>query len=518
MPPNRKPEDSLLKKPHTLGLSQSFPASSLSTALKQVKIEMEDTDLDLNSSCFGAIRMDKGPLEDDELKPLGWLHTTNVLKDINLDDDEDDDESYSKENDVGSNAINGYYGYQDDTMDPHRHINSKPPFSFSCLIFMSIEDCPLKRLPVKEIYRWIQDHFPYFRTAPTGWKNSVRHNLSLNKCFRKVDKIKGQSLGKGSLWCVDPDYRPNLLQALKKTPYHPYHHVLPYSPYGFSGGPLSNISSNSNRLSTVLSAYNGVPIPAHIALVERLLNGQPALIPTHHNGPDLESEVDAAATMMMFRTPPDRRLAEHDRLKRESYPGVVPATNMNGYQVISGVVAPMQIRPEQPHCRPTLSDLAETALNEMGGQRMAVTPENRELLKAKCTPSPEGSDDHTYSLSSSIKIIADHGYSSDPGDVEMSDFSDESFEEEESDMERDAESRRLGDSGIHTHLDGDKKVDEKEAALPLKKRPPRVTEEAAIGLLTLSGFGPEDMAAKQAASPGPVSMAIEEEDEEQAAR
>nr|XP_054759705.1 forkhead box protein N3-like [Lytechinus pictus] len=192
MPPNRKPEDTLLKKPLTLGLSQSFPSSALSTALKQVKIEMEDTDLpDLSSSCFGAIRMDKGPLDDDELKPLGWLHTTNVLKDINLDDDDDDDESYSKENDVGSNTYNGY-GYQDDPMDPHRHINSKPPFSFSCLIFMSIEDCPLKRLPVKEIYRYIQDHFPYFRTAPTGWKNSVRHNLSLNKCFRKVDKIKGQ--------------------------------------------------------------------------------------------------------------------------------------------------------------------------------------------------------------------------------------------------------------------------------------------------------------------------------------
>lgn len=53
---------------------------------------------------------------------------------------------------------------------------------------MAIEDSANKALPVKDIYAWILDHFPYFRNAPTGWKNSVRHNLSLNKCFRKVEK------------------------------------------------------------------------------------------------------------------------------------------------------------------------------------------------------------------------------------------------------------------------------------------------------------------------------------------
>lgn len=68
------------------------------------------------------------------------------------------------------------------------HVNSKPPYSFSCLIFMAIEDSPARALPVKQIYNWIQSHFPFYRNAPTGWKNSVRHNLSLNKCFCKVEK------------------------------------------------------------------------------------------------------------------------------------------------------------------------------------------------------------------------------------------------------------------------------------------------------------------------------------------
>lgn len=72
--------------------------------------------------------------------------------------------------------------------NPFVHTTNKPPYSFSCLIFMAIEDSDQKALPVKEIYAWIMEHFPYFQNAPTGWKNSVRHNLSLNKCFQKVEK------------------------------------------------------------------------------------------------------------------------------------------------------------------------------------------------------------------------------------------------------------------------------------------------------------------------------------------
>jgi forkhead box protein N len=74
--------------------------------------------------------------------------------------------------------------------NPLVHTQNKPPYSFSCLIFMAIEDSPKKALPVKDIYSWILEHFPYFRNAPTGWKNSVRHNLSLNKCFIKVEKVQ----------------------------------------------------------------------------------------------------------------------------------------------------------------------------------------------------------------------------------------------------------------------------------------------------------------------------------------
>lgn len=74
----------------------------------------------------------------------------------------------------------------------HPPASSKPPYSFSSLIFMAIEDSPHKRLPVKEIYNWIVNNFPYYRTATGGWRNSVRHNLSLSKSFRRIQRDKTQ--------------------------------------------------------------------------------------------------------------------------------------------------------------------------------------------------------------------------------------------------------------------------------------------------------------------------------------
>lgn len=37
-----------------------------------------------------------------------------------------------------------------------------------------------------QIIRQVQAAFPFFRDDYEGWKDSIRHNLSSNRCFRKV--------------------------------------------------------------------------------------------------------------------------------------------------------------------------------------------------------------------------------------------------------------------------------------------------------------------------------------------
>ncbi|CAH0625627.1 unnamed protein product [Chrysodeixis includens] len=165
---------------------------------------------------------------DDELTSLSWLQDRNLLRGINLTKNGVDMED--------TKMIDNQIIVKRETKTPPPvarvpspprtpckappsppvNTHTKPPYSFSCLIFMAIEAAPARALPVKEIYAWIVRHFPYFRHAPQGWKNSVRHNLSLNKCFHKVAAAPG--LGKGSLWTVDPQHRASLLQAFGRQP------------------------------------------------------------------------------------------------------------------------------------------------------------------------------------------------------------------------------------------------------------------------------------------------------------
>ncbi|KAJ2793590.1 hypothetical protein H4R20_006497, partial [Coemansia guatemalensis] len=78
----------------------------------------------------------------------------------------------------------------------------KPPHPYATLITYAILQHPRKQMTLSEIYNWLMDHYPYFKTAGSGWKNSIRHNLSLNKMFVRIPRPINEP-GKGAYWTVD---------------------------------------------------------------------------------------------------------------------------------------------------------------------------------------------------------------------------------------------------------------------------------------------------------------------------
>lgn len=97
-----------------------------------------------------------------------------------------------------------------------RNDKAKPPYSYASLIAQALLAAPQRRLTLSSIYAWIMDRYPYYRSENCGWQNSIRHNLSLNRCFVRIarddhdyqqppeeDGTDGQDGAKGAFWTID---------------------------------------------------------------------------------------------------------------------------------------------------------------------------------------------------------------------------------------------------------------------------------------------------------------------------
>lgn len=149
---------------------------------------------------------------------------------------------------------------------------SKPPYSYASLIAQAILSSEAKKLTLSSIYEWITCKYPYYHNQLNGWQNSIRHNLSLNKCFIKIPRCDSDC-GKGAFWGIDPNYLhlfengylkkkraratdenfvPSLSQAVSANIYHQTHangqQQLYQSPAGFFMG---DIYSNPNAYQTI---------------------------------------------------------------------------------------------------------------------------------------------------------------------------------------------------------------------------------------------------------------------------
>lgn len=94
--------------------------------------------------------------------------------------------------------------------DFYRYSDVRPPFTYATLIRQAILESPDRQLTLNDIYQWFMSTFAFFRKNLPTWKNAVRHNLSLHKCFARVENVKG------AVWTVDDAafYRQHSSQKL----------------------------------------------------------------------------------------------------------------------------------------------------------------------------------------------------------------------------------------------------------------------------------------------------------------
>ncbi|KAJ2871897.1 hypothetical protein GGH93_004459 [Coemansia aciculifera] len=92
---------------------------------------------------------------------------------------------------------------------------AKPVYSYASLIAQAINQTRDKKVTLNGIYTYITANYPYYRHTQNGWQNSIRHNLSLNKAFIRVQRADNEP-GKGSYWAIADAYKGQFTNGVYK--------------------------------------------------------------------------------------------------------------------------------------------------------------------------------------------------------------------------------------------------------------------------------------------------------------
>lgn len=153
---------------------------------------------------------------------------------------------------------------------------TKPPQNYIVLIHEALSNSETGAMALPQIYRAMQRKYPYFKLRATtvGWQSSVRHNLSQNVAFRKIERD-----GKGWMWGLVPGVSIEKEKKRRATPppvsQQPYYPPGPppmQYPYPYPGMPPANGRMPANHYGIPPGMP---PAPMHRGVPPRGLHGFP---------------------------------------------------------------------------------------------------------------------------------------------------------------------------------------------------------------------------------------------------
>ncbi|KAL8785167.1 MAG: hypothetical protein Q9213_003513 [Squamulea squamosa] len=103
----------------------------------------------------------------------------------------------------------------DDANDEAEEDDSASSEPYAQLIFRALKDAPGHKMVLKDIYQWFEKHTNKAKGGSKGWQNSIRHNLSMNGGFKKVDQdLPTDDAKRGFIWVLEP---AALVHGVKST-------------------------------------------------------------------------------------------------------------------------------------------------------------------------------------------------------------------------------------------------------------------------------------------------------------
>ncbi|XP_030582163.1 forkhead box protein R1 isoform X2 [Archocentrus centrarchus] len=91
----------------------------------------------------------------------------------------------------------------------------RPPVNYCILIALALKSSHTGSLKVQQIYNFTREHFPFFQTAPDGWKNTIRHNLCFNSSFHKTcNQLCRDGKRKSCFWHLTLDGQRRLMDEI----------------------------------------------------------------------------------------------------------------------------------------------------------------------------------------------------------------------------------------------------------------------------------------------------------------
>ncbi|KAL7055968.1 hypothetical protein AAHC03_023033 [Spirometra sp. Aus1] len=113
-----------------------------------------------------------------------------------------------------------------DDIDPEerqmfrRNQSARPPYSYTVLIYMSMEATKKTKITLNEIYAWVAENFAFYRNSEPTWKLALRQTLMRSTFFQRVPRRKEEPGGWGDIWRLNPEIRMQIKGGTQRKAAH----------------------------------------------------------------------------------------------------------------------------------------------------------------------------------------------------------------------------------------------------------------------------------------------------------